>query len=150
MACIEEIFRINPAFTLTLTRKVTAQREMTFDGHFVPSGTTIFSSNHVMHHDPAIWGPTHDVYDPNRFLGPNAELCKRNLAPFSMVHRVCMGRNMAMINILKVVTTVLKCSMLESTNPKEKMRTVSVGNSEKEGPLVVQVRRQNLTGKPGA
>jgi benzoate 4-monooxygenase len=52
---------------------------------------------------------------------------------------------MAMTNILKVVTTVVKCYQLDSTDLEDKVRTVSVGISEKEGPLRVRVQRRNLT-----
>jgi benzoate 4-monooxygenase len=58
---------------------------------------------------------------------------------------MCIGRNMAMTNILKVVTTVVKCYQLDSTDLEDKVRTVSVGISEKEGPLRVRVQRRNLT-----
>jgi hypothetical protein len=41
MACIQENFRINPVFTMPLTRKVTAQSGMTIDGYYVPNGVSL-------------------------------------------------------------------------------------------------------------
>ncbi|KIW99464.1 uncharacterized protein Z518_11203 [Rhinocladiella mackenziei CBS 650.93] len=142
MACINENFRINPAFTMPLPRTVTAPAGTEIDGHWVPKGTAVFSLNHVVHHNPAIWGSDHDIFDPSRFLGPQAEYFKQNLTPFSVGHRMCIGRNMAMTNILKTLTTVLKNYTLEMEDPKQKISTLSVGISEKEGPLKCRVKRR--------
>ncbi|KAL6407021.1 hypothetical protein AUP68_09842 [Ilyonectria robusta] len=101
--------------------------------------------NHVVHHNPSIWGSDHDKFDPSRFLGPKADFFKRHLTPFSIGHRMCIGKNMAMTNILKVLTTVLKHYQLEMMDPKQKISTISVGISEKDGPLECRVRRRILS-----
>lgn len=52
---------------------------------------------------------------------------------------------MAMTNILKVLTTVLKHYDLEMMDPKQKISTISVGISEKDGPLECRVRRRSVS-----
>lgn len=104
--------------------------------------TAVFSLNHVVHHNPAIWGTETFKFDPTRFLGTGKEEFKRKLGPFSVGHRMCIGRNMAMTNILKVVTTVLKNYQLEMVNPKEKIVTANVGISEKAGPLICLAKKR--------
>jgi len=47
-----------------------------------------------------------------------------------------------MTNILKVVTTILKSYELEMVDPDHKITILSMGLSEKEGPLMVRVRRR--------
>lgn len=95
-----------------------------------------------MHHNSAIWGHDTLKFDPSRFLGPQSEELKRNLSPFSVGHRMCIGRNLAMTNILKVLVTVLKNYSLEMVDPDEEIVTISVGISEKEGPLMCRVKRR--------
>jgi hypothetical protein len=50
---------------------------------------------------------------------------------------------MAMTNILKVTTTLLKYYEIEMMDSKQRITTISVGISEKEGPLMCQVRKRN-------
>ena len=59
-----------------------------------------------------------------------------------MGHRMCIGRNIAMANILKVLTTVLRRYELEAVGLEDKIRSLSVGISEKDGPLMCYVRRR--------
>ncbi|KAH7010076.1 cytochrome P450 [Ilyonectria destructans] len=144
MACIQENFRIAPVFTMPLARKVITEGGIEIDGHLVPRNTTVFSLNHVVHHNPSIWGSDHDKFDPSRFLGPKADFFKRHLTHFSIGHRMCIGKNMAMTNILKVLTTVLKHYELEMMDPKQKISTISVGISEKDSPLECRVRKRSI------
>lgn len=53
---------------------------------------------------------------------------------------MCIGRNIAMANMLKVLTTVLRRYELQAVAPEEKIGTVSVGISEKDGALMCRVR----------
>ncbi|KAJ3528134.1 hypothetical protein NM208_g10348 [Fusarium decemcellulare] len=142
MACLNENFRINPVFTMPLERRVTMEGGFEIEGHIIPKGTVVFSLNHVVHHNPDIWGAGHDVFDPSRFLGPKSECFKRYLSPFSIGHRMCIGRNMAMVNMLKLISTTFKYYHLEMKDPKQKISTLSVGISEKEGPLLCRVSKR--------
>ena len=104
--------------------------------------TVVFSLNHVVHHNPSIWGNDHNRFDPSRFLSKDGETLQRFLSPFSMGHRMCIGRNMAMTNMLKLVATTFKNYHLEMEDPMQTISTISVGISEKEGPLMCRVRRR--------
>ncbi|KAH7169911.1 cytochrome P450 [Dactylonectria macrodidyma] len=142
MACLNENFRMNSVFTMPLERKVVAKEGFMIEGHVVPKGTTVFSLNHVVQHNPSIWGDNHNIFDPSRFLGSNAEHLKQYLSPFSIGHRMCIGRNMAMTNMLKLVSTTVKYYHLEMEDPGQKISTMSVGISEKEGPLLCRTRKR--------
>ncbi|KAK5056690.1 hypothetical protein LTR84_012222 [Exophiala bonariae] len=142
-ACINESFRINSVFTMTLPRSVTSPTGAEIDGHWVPKDTAVFSLNHVVHHNPALWGADTFKFDPSRFLGPEKEDSKRRLGPFGVGHRMCIGRNMAMTSILKVLTTLLKNYQLEMVDPKQKIVTANVGISEMEGPLMCLANKRH-------
>ncbi|KAH7247760.1 cytochrome P450 [Fusarium solani] len=142
MACLNENFRMNSVFTMPLERRVTAREGFEIGGHVIPKGTVVFSLNHVVHHNPSIWGTDHNKFDPSRFLSKDGERLQRFLSPFSMGHRMCIGRNMAMTNMLKLVATTFKNYHLEMEDPTQIISTISVGISEKEGPLMCRVRRR--------
>ncbi|KAM6520189.1 hypothetical protein FALCPG4_013742 [Fusarium falciforme] len=142
MACLNENFRMNSVFTMPLERRVTAKEGLDIGGHVIPKGTVVFSLNHVVHHNPSIWGTDHNKFDPSRFLNKDGETLQRFLSPFSMGHRMCIGRNMAMTNMLKLVATTFKNYHLEMEDPTQIIFTISVGISEKEGPLMCRVRRR--------
>ena len=56
---------------------------------------------------------------------------------------MCIGKNMAMTNILKVLVTVLLHYDLKMEHPEQKITTLSVGISEKEGPLLCRVKKRH-------
>jgi benzoate 4-monooxygenase len=60
---------------------------------------------------------------------------------------MCIGKNMAMTNLLKTLVTVLKYYELEMADPNQEISTLSVGISEKEGPLLCRVGRRNFSTK---
>ncbi|KAH6685925.1 cytochrome P450 [Plectosphaerella plurivora] len=142
LACMNENFRMNSVFTMPLERRVTSDAGFEIEGHLIPKGCVVFSLNHVVHHNPDIWGNDHETFAPERFLGDGGRERERFLSPFSMGHRMCIGRNIAFTNMLKLVCTTFKNYGLQMENPEEKIGTISVGISEKEGPLVCRVWRR--------
>lgn len=55
---------------------------------------------------------------------------------------MCIGKNLAMMNILKVLSTVLRNYKLEMIHPEEPVDTLSVGISEKKGGLMCRISRR--------
>ncbi|KAH6722505.1 cytochrome P40 monooxygenase [Leptodontidium sp. MPI-SDFR-AT-0119] len=98
-AVIEEGLRIFPPASFGLPRVCPGAE---IDGHWVPKGTIISSTNHVTVQNPAYfflpdefhperWLPSdHPLYDP-RFAGDVKEASK----PFSLGPRWCVGANLA-------------------------------------------------------
>ncbi|KAF5637703.1 benzoate 4-monooxygenase [Fusarium sp. NRRL 52700] len=128
MACIHENFRINPVFSMPLPRKINTPGGVMIQGHQIPQKTTVFSLNHVVHHNPSVWGKDHDQFIPDRFLGPNSKELQGYLSPFSTGH-------------------LLRNYKLEMLHPEEPINTLSVGISEKEGGSQV-VQRPHLSKFP--
>lgn len=56
-----------------------------------------------------------------------------------------MGQNLANANILKMITTLLKCYEFEFVNKDEPIVIVSHGDSDLRTPVMVRVR---MRGKP--
>ncbi|KAL4790966.1 cytochrome P450 [Aspergillus venezuelensis] len=141
MACVRENFRINPVFTMPLWRKVGYPGGLEIGQHHIPQGTNICISNYVLHHNPSIFGSNHEIYDPTRWLDPVYNKEKgRYLIPFSVGHRMCIGRNLAMTNILKSVTTLLSLFDFEPVDRRKSVAVRSPGIGEIEGGFIVRVR----------
>src|ERR1700743_489203 len=96
-------------------------------------------SNYVLHHDPSVWGD-HDIFRPERWLDSSRPLSPNDLAPFGAGHRACIGRNVAMMSIIKILATVWRRYDLELVDPDEELIMESVGIAEKQGPLMVRAR----------
>ncbi|KAK0755827.1 hypothetical protein N5P37_011608 [Trichoderma harzianum] len=143
-ACMRENFRHTPVFTMPLTRQVMSQGGTVIAGTEIPAGTNVSITNHALHHNPSIWGPDCDEYKPSRWLRDGyAKENLKYLMPFGAGHRMCIGRNIAMANMLKVVSVVLRNYELEAVDKDEPLKVVTVGIGEKEGPLWCRIKKMS-------
>lgn len=174
--CVRENFRITPVFTMPLARRVMAPEGITIAGRhiqqgvstvprsqhrfllaltsFVDTQTSVAVCNHAFHHNPDVWGPDHDVFDPARWERPELAQRARYLMHFGLGGRQCIGKTVAQTNIYKLSSTLLKEFEFELADPGERAGIekgafrgkipdlVSVGISELEHPLMVRARRR--------
>jgi len=116
-ACIKEAFRMHPAAGLPLER-IVPQGGMEIAGHYVPGGTIVGCSAWVIHRRPEIWGEDVDVYRPERWLpakGVDADEEEKRIKgmegmmfQFGMGSRTCIGKNISLLEIYKVVPSLLR------------------------------------------
>ncbi|KAL4998431.1 cytochrome P450 [Aspergillus recurvatus] len=146
MACVRENFRVNPVFTMPLWRRVGYPGGLEIAGHHIPHGTNICISNYVLHHNPSIFGSDHCIYNPEKWLDESYNKEKgRYLIPFSVGHRMCIGRNLAMTNILKSVCTLVMLFEFEPLEKRNDVRVVSPGIGEMGGVFEVRVRARGAS-----
>ncbi|KAL4908465.1 hypothetical protein BDW74DRAFT_175146 [Aspergillus multicolor] len=106
--------------------------------------TNICISNYVLHHNSSIFGSDHETYTPEKWLDESYNKEKgRYLIPFSVGHRMCIGRNLAMTNILKSVTTLLAMFEFEPVEKRKSVSVISPGIGEMEGGFEVRVRMRS-------
>lgn len=99
--------------------------------------------NHALHHNPEIWGDDHDTFNPSRWLADDYAKEKLNyFMPFGMGHRMCVGRNIAMINIVKTMAALVRCYEFTPVDAGEVLEIETVGIGEKKGPLWCRVKRR--------
>jgi cytochrome P450 len=83
---------------------------VTIDGLWVPGGTDVSVSTAVLNMDPAIWGPNPEQFMPERWIGLSEEQFKimdhADLG-FAIGRRMCIGRNLAVIEMKKALTSVI-------------------------------------------
>jgi cytochrome P450 len=123
-ACIKEAFRLHPAAGLPLERVVPPQGAE-IAGTFVKGGTIVGCSAWVIHRRKEIFGEDVDVFRPERWLvGQGREGVlddkERNaeekrikemssvMLHFGMGSRTCIGKNISLLEIYKLVPAVLR------------------------------------------
>lgn len=116
-ACIKEAFRLHPAPGLPLERVVPPQG-MDIAGNFVKGGTIVGCNAWVIHRRPEIFGEDVEVFRPERWLvdeSKDKDSEDRRLKEMggSMLHfgmgaRTCIGKNISLLEIYKLVPSVLR------------------------------------------
>ncbi|OAA63408.1 Cytochrome P450 [Niveomyces insectorum RCEF 264] len=141
-ACIKEALRITPPATINLPRYV-PQGGRVVAGTYLPEKTTVGMSALPVHMDPATFGSDCDRFNPSRWIdGTTApdgshlapEEMTRYWIPFGQGSRQCIGKNVAMLELIKLVGTLLlyfDISVQPNTNQDEKSihREVPVSKS---------------------
>jgi cytochrome P450 len=142
-ATVSENYRISPVFVMPLMR-VVPEGGKVIAGEFVPAGTDVSICNYALHHDPEVFGPDLERFDPDRWL--NAGYNKAGyLMPFGAGHRACIGRNIATTEIYKLIVSLLARYDLEYLPADGEMgtsipKTRSFGVADLEGSMMVKVR----------
>ncbi|KAL5320426.1 hypothetical protein ACEPPN_011230 [Leptodophora sp. 'Broadleaf-Isolate-01'] len=109
-AVIQESLRMHPAVGLALERIVPAQG-LQVGKTFVPSGTIVGSNAWALHLKESIYGEQTDKYRPERWLEvDDAKRSEMNNALFSfgMGARTCIGKNISLLEMYKLVPTMLR------------------------------------------
>ncbi|KAF3904234.1 hypothetical protein ABW21_db0208119 [Orbilia brochopaga] len=107
-AVIKEALRIHPAVGLPLERVVT--RPVVIEGCEIPAGTTIGVNPWVMHQDKTVFGEDADFWRPERWIHATEEekkLMNRGLFTFGGGTRSCIGKNISLLEIYKLMPTLL-------------------------------------------
>ncbi|KAF2139705.1 uncharacterized protein K452DRAFT_231839 [Aplosporella prunicola CBS 121167] len=124
-AVVQESFRMHPAAGLILERVVPRQG-IEICGRFVPGGTIVGCSAWALHRRPEVFGQDVDVFRPERWLeaGP-AQLkeMKATMFQFGAGARTCIGKNISLLEIYKLVPSFLRRFEIELENPERPWRT---------------------------
>jgi cytochrome P450 len=109
-ACVKESMRLHPAVGLTLERIVPAQG-VELCGHFLPSGTIVGCSAWALHAKGSIFGAGTDRFLPERWIDASAEKqmeMNNALFSFGMGSRTCIGKNISLLEMYKLIPAVLR------------------------------------------
>ncbi|KAK4056590.1 hypothetical protein OIO90_002438 [Microbotryomycetes sp. JL221] len=108
-ACLKETLRLHAAVPWTLPR-VVPDGGVEIVGRWFPAGTEVAMSPYVVHRTTEAYGPDAHIFRPERWLEADVETKKeyeRNLLTFGTGSRVCIGKNISLMEITKVVPTLL-------------------------------------------
>lgn len=116
-AAIKEAQRLYPVIGMSLSRSVPAGG-VHLDGQYLPAGTTIGCNPVSLHRNVEIFGADAEEYNPERWLvndddGDDAARARvRDMERCNLIYgagaRMCPGRNLAELILLKVVPTLIQ------------------------------------------
>ncbi|KAK4168189.1 cytochrome P450 [Cladorrhinum sp. PSN259] len=109
-AVIKESMRLLPGFGLPLWREVPKGGAMVC-GQFFPEGANLGVNPWVSHHNKEVYGEDADVFRPERWLecsGDQLASMEQSLIPFGLGSRTCIGQNVSMLEITKVIPVLLR------------------------------------------
>ena len=145
-AARDENFRISPVFVMLLPR-IVPEGGKHIAGHFIPAGTEISLCNHVLHHDESVFGPDLETFRPERWLDPGYDKAQYLMA-FGTGHRACIGRNLANVEIQKIVVSLLARYEMElvggqKTELSRMPKTKSFGIADLDEDFLVRLKRRD-------
>lgn len=109
-AVLQESLRMHPAVGLALERIVPAHG-LQVGKTFIPAGTNVGVNAWVVHLNQTVYGSEPEKYRPERWL--EVDDSKRNemnnaLFSFGMGARTCIGKNISLLEMYKLVPTMLR------------------------------------------
>ncbi|TVY91777.1 Cytochrome P450 monooxygenase [Lachnellula willkommii] len=119
-AVIKECLRVHPALGQIIPREV-PEGGVEICGTFIPGGTTVGCNAWTVHRDKALYGEDAAHFVPERWLDEDKEKV-RNMENLSFAFgggpRVCLGRNIAMLEISKFVPEFFRRMEITLVDPK--------------------------------
>jgi cytochrome P450 len=125
-AVIKESFRMHPAAAWSPERVVPPQGH-TICGEHIPGGTVVGVHAWVLHRDTGIFGLDADTFRPERWLEGDSENIKRmerTLFHFGSGNYSCLGRNIAFMEMYKIVPALLRRFEISLAHPGREWKIV--------------------------
>ncbi|KAL8788070.1 MAG: hypothetical protein Q9195_007484 [Heterodermia aff. obscurata] len=91
------------------------------NGHFIPKGTVVSVAHYVTHRDRRVFGDDAEIFRPERWLEADPSALKRmehNFMAFGKGNRLCVGRELGMLELRMFVVEVL--AVFDAEWPAEK------------------------------
>jgi cytochrome P450 len=101
VACVRETLRMCPPAPNIFPRYV-SEPGLDLYGKIAPPGTEVSGNPWIMHRDEKVFGKNAEKFDPDRWMDPErAKLMNKYLFTFGYGARVCLGRDIAMMELFK-------------------------------------------------
>ncbi|MCJ1345570.1 hypothetical protein MMC31_003777, partial [Peltigera leucophlebia] len=112
-ACLEESMRMSPPVAGDLNREV-LPGGMQLEGDMIPAGTNVATDTYALHHneqifpDPFHFRPERWIADENnKTMAADVARAESAFSPFSVGPRVCLGKNLAYLELMVTMGRVL-------------------------------------------
>jgi len=123
---VKEAIRLHAPVGVILERLV-PKGGMTLCGHFFPEGTIVGCNPAVVHMDPRVYGRQYPVteYRPERWLEASEEdtaAMERLFMAFGSGKRTCIGKNISLLEVYKLVPLLLSQFNFTLVDPNKKLK----------------------------
>jgi cytochrome P450 len=121
-AVVKECLRIHPGLGQLIPRDVPAGG-LTICGQYLPEGTIVGCNAWTIHRDRGIFGENADEFVPERWLVEDDEeqhlrAMENAIFTFGAGSRICLGKNIALLEISKLVPELLRRFEITLVDPK--------------------------------
>lgn len=143
-AVIKESLRLNPALALPLER-IVPPNGLDINFEHLPPGTIVGINPWVLHRDTRIFGDDAEEWNPSRWLTEDKERMRwmeAHLLSFGAGKRSCLGRNIAMLELGKLVPAVLGRYEVRLKDEEREWRVWNAWAVRQEGVEVLLRRRK--------
>ncbi|KAH7019616.1 cytochrome P450 [Ilyonectria destructans] len=106
-AVLKEAMRYFPGVGLTLPRLVPKGGAEICERYF-KEGTRVGINAHIVHFDKKAFGDDADVFNPERWLRPDAADMNKYMFQFGAGPRTCIGKNIALLEVHKIVPSIMR------------------------------------------
>ncbi|OOQ85668.1 cytochrome P450 oxidoreductase [Penicillium brasilianum] len=141
-AVIKEAMRLHPSTGLIMERHVPSEGAI-ICGKQIPAGTVVGINAWVVHRDPKVF-ENPDSFTPERWLDSSSEKLKemeQSFFVFGAGARTCLGKNISLTEMHKVIPQLLRKFEIKLHNPEEEWKTKNVWFVQQEG-LICDIRRR--------
>ncbi|KAJ8022818.1 Cytochrome P450 2J5 [Holothuria leucospilota] len=140
-AFIAETQRMGDVAPLGVVHEVA--RDTRLGDFMLPKGTMVQSNLTAVFRDPQLWKDP-DTFNPGRFINEEGHFFKpKEFIPFSTGHRVCLGEQLARMELFIFITHLLstfKFSIPEGTPPPSLEATTGITRTPKPFEITVECR----------
>lgn len=106
-AVINESLRIHSTSAIGLPRLV-PEGGLHVCGKFFPEGTVLSVPSYTIHRNKEVWGDDAESFRPERWFEMNPTAIQKTFNPFSFGPRACVGRNLASMELLIIISSILR------------------------------------------
>lgn len=143
-ACMKEAMRLHPAVGLLLER-VVPEEGVIIAGKFLPAGTIIGANPWVVARDKQVYGDDVDAFRPERWLEADSaqmKLMDRNFLAFGAGARSCLGKNISLLEMSKLVPQILRKYKVELIDKEREWELADYWFVSQKGLICRMTKRQ--------
>ncbi|BCS22540.1 uncharacterized protein APUU_30765A [Aspergillus puulaauensis] len=123
-ACCKEAMRMIPSVGLTLPR-IVPRGGRYIAGQWFDGGVRVGVNAAVIHFNKEVFGDDAEEFNPERWFRANASRMDRYMFQFGGGSRTCIGKNISLCEIHKLVPEVLRLYRFEMVDPAEELKTMN-------------------------
>ncbi|KAH8666577.1 cytochrome P450 [Xylariales sp. PMI_506] len=154
-AVVREAMRLHPGVCFLLERYVPEGGfQLPGGAGFVPAGTAVGINAYISGRNPAVWGGDPDVFRPERWLRGHSPGLEGETEPayrermrlfaasdlaFGGGSRICIGRSLALMEVYKIVATLVSRYEIELTHPEKEWKVTGSWFARQKG-LICRIR----------